>query len=359
MKQISLLSAILITCISINAQIVLQSSDLATVGWANRIARDTVVSGINWGNPGANQTYTFTNLQNMQEDTTIYKALTASQQSNFPSADVAITNDNINFLFSKTSSSDFSIHGVEGLLLGSSDFLLFSPTSKVYQFPIQYQSNFSGNSGFVKEKLGSDFTPPLEFNGLPIYQVKITNTTNYKDTIDGWGKVTTPVGTYNCLRQKRVETSNTVVDVKLSAITPYTNVSNTRDTTIRYNYLTKETKGPVLGFTYDTLNNPTQVTWSLIAPTATTGIENANLLSASIYPNPASDMLNVFMGEPLEAEGVKIEIYDMLGQLTVNNFFTPGAQLFVADISTLQAGIYTVIYSDKSIKKTIGKFSKY
>ena len=149
MKQFLLSLAILVTCISINAQIVLQSSDLATVGWTNRIARDTVVSGINWGNPGANQTYTFTNLQNMQEDTTMYKALSASQQSNFPNADVAITNDNINFLFSKTSSSDFSIHGVEGLLLGSSDFLLFSPTSKVYQFPLQYQSNFSVNSGFV------------------------------------------------------------------------------------------------------------------------------------------------------------------------------------------------------------------
>jgi hypothetical protein len=359
MKKVLLHLSILMSSLCINAQIVLQNSDLTTVGWTNRIARDTIISGINWGNPGANQTYTFTNLQNMQEDTTLYKSLTPSQQTNFPNADIAITNDNINFLFSKTSSSDFSIHGVEGLFLGSNDFLLFSPVSKIYQFPIQYQSNFSGTSGFVKEKLGADFTPPLEFNGLPIYQVKITNTTNYKDTIDGWGKVTTPVGTYNCLRQKRVETSNTVVDVKLSAITPYTNVSNTRDTTIRYNYLTKETKGPVLGFTYDTLNNPTQVTWSLIAPTTSTGIENANLLSASIYPNPATDKLNIFVYELSGTEDVKIEIYDLIGQVAVNNFFTPGAQAFVADISTLQAGIYTVVYSDKSIKKTLGRFSKY
>jgi PKD repeat protein len=268
MKKNLLITLSLTLSLYSQAQIALTNSDMPTAGWTQRIGRDTIISGINWGNPGANQTYTFTNFQQMEVDTTMYKAMTSTQQSKVPGADLAVTNDDINFLYSKSTANELSFYGLEGVLLGSNDYIVLNPVSKFYQFPTQYQGSFSGSSGFVKEKLGADFNPPLEFNGVAIYQVKVTNTTTYKDTIDGWGKVTTPVGSYKCLRQKRVEASTTKVEVKLTSFSPYTQVSNTTTTNTRYYYLTKEAKGSVVNFTYDTLNNPTAATWSLIPPAA-------------------------------------------------------------------------------------------
>lgn len=248
---------------SVFSQITLSNLDMPPIGWTQRVAKDTIISGINWGSKGANQTYAFTNLQNMVTDTTMYKALTANQSSNITGANMAITNDDVNVLFSNTSPTKMDFVGIEGDLLGAHSFIQFSPVSKFYQFPTQYQNKFNGTSGFTKQILGSAFNP-----ALPVYEVKVTNTITYTDTIDGWGKVTTPVGSYKCLRQKRVEYSRTIIDYKLIQISPFTNLSDKIDTNIRFYYITKEAKGSVINFTYDSLDNPITATWSLILPAA-------------------------------------------------------------------------------------------
>ena len=97
---------LLLACIAniffTNAQITLDAADMPTVGWNHKVGKDTIISAQNWGNSGANQTYTFTNFQTMLYDTIMYKALTTGQQTTFPGADVAATTDDLNFIFTKT-----------------------------------------------------------------------------------------------------------------------------------------------------------------------------------------------------------------------------------------------------------------
>jgi PKD repeat protein len=98
--------------------------------------------------------------------------------------------------------------------------------------------------------------------------VRVTNTTTYTDTIDGWGKVTTPVGSYKCLRQKRKENSSTKIEFDLTGFGIWTTYTTINSNTVKYFYLTKETHGTVINFNYDSLNNPISASWSLTPPAA-------------------------------------------------------------------------------------------
>lgn len=243
-----------------NAQITFNLSDLPAVGWNHRVAKDTIIGAQNWGNKGGNQTYTFTNFQTMFYDTVLYKTLTGTQQTRFPNGDIGITSDNVNFLIGNITTTDFRYEGLEGVLQGCPSFVNFSPVATVYKFPTVFSGNFKDSSYFQKQVTGACVGQPI------VSDVRITSSTSAKDTIDGWGKVTTPLGNYKCLREKRVEKNNLIIEYRLTAISPWSVLSNTTTTNARYYYITKEAKGSVITFDYDSVNNPIKATWSTIPP---------------------------------------------------------------------------------------------
>ena len=237
---------------------------MPTVGWNNIMAKDTSIGTINWGTKGANQVYTFTALQHNVGDTTFYAAPTNAQTTAVPNTNLTATNDHNTYLLIKNSAAKLDYEGLETTLSGYHTIVAENPVSDLYHFGTSYGGAFSGTSGFTTTAAGSAFTP-----SLPVYQVRVTNTTNYLDTIDGWGKVTTPVGSYKCLRQKRIENSSTVIEYKLLAFSPsWTNYTTINSNTTKYYYLTKETHGSVISFSYDSLNNPKTASWSLTPPAA-------------------------------------------------------------------------------------------
>ncbi len=254
---------LLLACIAniffTNAQITLDATDMPTVGWNHKVGKDTIISAQNWGNKGANQVYTFTNFQTMLYDTILYKTLTSGQQAANPTADVAATADNLNFIFSKTSATDYKWIGLEGIIGSCTIGASYSPTPVFYQFPTQFGGKFSNNSGFQQQIAGSCL-------GQAVDAVRATNTVTTKDTIDGWGKVTTPVGSYKCLRQKRIDYSTTLIEFRLLSFSPWSALSTVRDTNVRYYYLTKEAKGSVITFDFDSIDQPIKATWSTIPP---------------------------------------------------------------------------------------------
>lgn len=278
LKILHLLSSLVALALpfGVFAQITLTSADMPSPGFSNPTSQDTVVSGINFGQPGANKTYTFTGLQANRLDTILYQNIPASQAANFPNSTVAITTDGAGYLYGRNSSTQFTFDGLSGTLLGCNTFVNLNPLAKAFQFPTQYGGNFSNNNGFTKQIPGSCI-------GQPVSDVRITSTTTARDTIDGWGKVTTPTGSYKCLREKRVEIVSTLIEYRLLAFSPWTVLSNTVDTTVRYSYLTKETRGTVVSFTFDSLDNVTSVTWSRIPPAPPVVDMTASLQSGATY----------------------------------------------------------------------------
>ena len=250
------------------AQITFLSTDIASPGWVNAQQKDTLTGVVNFGNKGVNQVYDFSAFQNNVKDTTFYLTPTSAQLSAVPGATLAVTNDQSTFLFAKNAPTLLDYVGGQTVYSGATLYTVFSPIDTVYKFTTAYGQHYLGTYGFQTTLPGS------AVGQSSIYEVRLTNTTTYTDSIDGWGIVRTPVGTYNCLREHRVEHSSTLLEYKLLSISPWANVPTSGSlpnnpvvsTTNTYNYLAKETHGTVITFTYDASGNPATASWSTTPP---------------------------------------------------------------------------------------------
>ncbi len=265
MKRILLLTFVLtIAFTQAQTPITFTSTDIASAGWTQITRKDTLpLPVINFGNKGANQVFDFSNLVWAVQDTLDYLTPTANQLSNVPGTDLAITPDGTNFLFTKTTLLKQTLMGFQGAIAGSILSAAYQTAPDVFHFPTQFGGNFSGTYSLTKTVPGSQVGQP------GVYQVRLTITGNYTDTVDAWGKVSTPIGSYKCLRVKRKDTNTTLIEAQVSQFLPvWTTVSNKTATTVRYTYPAKETKGSVMSFEYDSVNNVTSATYSLIPPMA-------------------------------------------------------------------------------------------
>ncbi|WP_162198218.1 LamG-like jellyroll fold domain-containing protein [Geofilum rubicundum] len=60
----------------------------------------------------------------------------------------------------------------------------------------------------------------------------------------------------------------------------------------------------------------------------------------SVWPTPANDVLNLSFSQPLNQNGLDIEIYNMNGRMVMNPFISSGAETTILNISGLPNGIY-------------------
>jgi PKD repeat protein len=263
MKNVFLALFLLTVTISLKAQIVLTSADMPVPPTVLYYGADTIPSGISIGQAGANRTWTFTNVTRRMTDTIQHKLPSStSYAGTYPTATDAVTINGSTYAFFKNSATAYTCLGLAGDLLnnGSNIDVTFNPTLDGYRFPTNYGNNFNGNYAFTKTASGSSVGQPL------VYQVRLTFTATYWDTIDGWGTTITPVGSYNSLREKHKEYNHTLVEAKLTIFSNWSTVSDTRDTVINHTWLAKESKGPLVTLGLDSVGNIKKVSWSLIPP---------------------------------------------------------------------------------------------
>lgn len=244
-----------------SAQITFQSTDLPVAPSTFNNGVDTMPSGVVVGPAGANQTWDYSSVTQHITETVDHQTSAASGYSgSFPTATNAITPDGSTYGFFINTGSAFTGQGLAGDLLGNGSTVVvqFSPTFDLYRFPTQYGGAFGGTYGFQQTASGSSV-------GQPVNQVRITYVSNYTDSIDGYGTVTTPMGTYDCLRQKRVEYTDTKIEFKLFSFSSWSTADRIYDTTITYIYLAKETEGPVVTVAVEQ-GSVSRVTYSLIPP---------------------------------------------------------------------------------------------
>lgn len=260
-----LLPFLVLCCQFATAQITFNMSDAPVAGQIQRVAIDTVpLPSINFGNKGANQVYDFSNLTVYKYDTVEFRAPTAGQKSTCPNTDAATTLDGINFLLTNTDTPNnkLTLEGFQGQLCpGQTITAAYSQKPEIHRFPTTYQSNFTG-TGYLQKTVSA----AQVCQSFPVTQVRLTTTVNYTDTTDGWGKVITPVGAYKCLRKQRKEITTTLIEAETFGF--WTTVSNTTNTTTRYTYITREAKGSVINFNYDTGNVLQSIQWSMTPPNA-------------------------------------------------------------------------------------------
>src|SRR5690606_15281999 len=91
--------------------------------------------------------------------------------------------------------------------LGGNVVAKFNPAFDVLQFPATYQTNFTGSYTFTVEVDGASFG---------VYRLRIQFTSNYNVLLDSWGIVQTPIGYYEALRERRIDTTRTIISARLS-----------------------------------------------------------------------------------------------------------------------------------------------
>jgi hypothetical protein len=156
MKKINLLVFFSVCYFFTQAQITFLRSDMPSAGWTNIEQTDTTVSRVfytNFGNRGANQVYDFSNFRNAKADSVFYLAPNATQHSNVPNANIAVTTDHTTYLLGLDTTLYFAFDGLQTVAFGTTVYSNYTQIDTDYKFPTTYGQTFSGTyGGFTKIK---------------------------------------------------------------------------------------------------------------------------------------------------------------------------------------------------------------
>jgi hypothetical protein len=318
------------TCFS---QISILSSDLTSIG--DQITRygDTIPA-YGPGASGANVTWDFSTAESdTVAYTTVVDVTSTGFESTFSSSDYAMEGvQGDSWLYFEHDANSMSSTGAAGNLLGNGDIESpFSDPLLLHEFPRIYQSNFDDTYAFITEASGAGLPLPI-----PVHMIRLTHNGHVFDTTDAYGTLITPTGTYEALRVKTVDYTHDIIEIQLSPIFPvWTEFSNTMDTTTSYAWHTKEEMLAIAEFTYDSLGNPRQFTYSAVPPVSTVGIEDVDEESPfALYPQPASDQL--FIKGLNQAGNHQTQVFSIDGKM-VRNEVLSGNSL---NVNGLKSGMY-------------------
>jgi hypothetical protein len=80
--------------------------------------------------------------------------------------------------------------------------------------------------------------------------------------------------------------------------------------------------------------------------TSTAGIEEPNALRFSVFPNPAKEMIEVYLGNQMMPHGATITLRNEWGEIVLTHALLAFEESVQLDISSLSNGFYTVQISD-------------
>ena len=212
--------------------------------------------------------------------------------------------------------------GLAGTVSGIPLVLENDPSDSVYVFPLNFGNE---DSSYALAELN---IPGLFFIRREYFR---------KNHVDGWGKVTTPYGTFDCLRIKSVLSESDSIAVDTLAIRV------NRPKTTLYKWLAKEEKIPVVQIN-TTLAANVEITTQISYVDSTrdfssTAISHFEPLQAQIYPNPTSEKLHVQL-EGLLSETTHMEIRDIQGRKLFEYELNKVEQLLT--LPPLSTGVYLV-----------------
>lgn len=298
MKKTTLLfgAVLAVSSLKTQAQITITASDMPQAGYIYLNANDYSPS-IGPGSAGANQTWNLSGLHNVNMDSTyILTPSSTPYASSFPNSNLAtrIYNAGVTTYEYINMGSDSAL--IQGTVVdggGVVDYGANNPSTMLLQLPATYQSHWGGSYINIEK---------YAYSGDSVKSVSLYVN---RDTVDGWGSVTTPAGTYPALRVKEIfinkydseyyYTSNT--GWVLTTVT----ATNTSETYAWY----ANGKFQVAALVYDSLGgSPSSALYQLSSVTGVAKIKDNS--GAEVYPNPASDMLNIVLNSTTQDGYVKV-----------------------------------------------------
>lgn len=313
--------------------ITLTSIDIAYVGKEIKQAMDSVPAAtIVPGPAGTNQTWNFSNMAQHTVDTMVFTNPNwTAAAGDFPSATVAVVDGNGTTVYINNSFTSATMLGVY-TDPGTGNYVAIktNPAEVMMNWPATYGSNFSQN--FVSQATfyyGQD--PGI---GITIDSIRLKQTVHKIDTIDAWGSVTTPLGTYDALRVKDWRHTIDSLDVYAQMLGGWMNAGTNEDTTIMYQWWANGVGFPLVEIDVTAMGDTVmEARWLKAIPSSTSINEHA--VEVNTYPNPATNAITFETGV---AQAAFITIYDAAGRKLES--VNVAGKATVVNTSALAAGMY-------------------
>lgn len=212
-----------------SGQITLTQADMPQVG-ITVVSNYDLSPSVTPGSAGASVTWNFSALHNSSSQTTTFvTAASTPYAAKFPTANLADSiYDTAGYTFLLSSATAFSIVGLTSVA-GYSIDAQFTPPMEELGLPANYLNHFGGITNIE--------TGAQAFHSPPFDSGKAHLQFTYADTIDAWGTITTPVGSYSALREKDYELDKDSLFVHNTITHQWTYYSSSPKPTKSYEYV--------------------------------------------------------------------------------------------------------------------------
>jgi hypothetical protein len=372
MKNIFVAIAFLSLTNLVTGQITITDATFPAAGDTLNTATDNSPEGIVITGAGGPFTWDYSSLNADAKLSTPFRpAAEGMAFASYPTAELVVILDAGAETYYDVSSTAFSNLGISGseILSGfplDAD-LKFVPPLKERVAPLSYPAvNNSESSLTIAIPLSALPGDLLDSLGIPtgfIDSIGVKLTITRTDFVDAFGTLSIPGGTYDVLRQKRTDYSDTRLEV-YNSLLGWQDVTDLlpidgfgQDTTISYEFLSNTEKEPIAIITMDSTG---------LLPSfadfkdngVTSAIENPviALSAVSVYPNPVSDLTTISF-KPESAERYTLRLFDANGSVVLSKDVSSGFEQF--SMSSYSAGAYTYqIYNGNGQVMASGKLIK-
>lgn len=329
---------------SSHAQITITSADMPSSNDKIRVSIGRAFTGMNARLTGANHTWDYSMLTSTSQTVDTFVSITSTGllywfqfaanssfalKSNSPTVNLGVLNIDYEFDFFKKSTASYLQTGFGAAMNTFPLPVPYTPKDTIYRFPLHYNDTGLSPSAFS-----------VSIPSLGYYGGNKTRT----DTVDGWGTLTTPYGTFSVLRVKSVirETDSIHVDT-LGGF----GFTIPRPVVVEYKWLGNGQHIPLLQIN-TTGGLVTQIIYrdSLrINPLSVAPVEQPDV-NFNVYPNPF--VSNVFIEYVLSKESeIALDVFNLAGE----NVFSenvgkkyPGNQFLILNLEdkNISSGTYFI-----------------
>ena len=347
MKNFLFTSLFILTTLWGFSQITITNANIAPAGVTIVQANDTIPdSSIVPGDAGANQNWNFAALSNDYLDT-LYTELPdwTPYADSFPSANYAIklmSSTDTSYSFCTKNDDIFSMLGYVGSMDDMGVMAIYvEPQEVLIDFPMEY-GNQRSESFYYDKTIGSTI-PGFD-------SIRFKNSTEKTVTVDAWGDVTLPTGTYSSLRTKTIEMEYDSSWILMAG--NWTLIAADTIPSISYDWFTNEIDpGFILLSMYFNDNVVSDVSYLY---STTVGIQHQNKLSATLSPNPVQNFTTLQLTDNIRGE---VRLYNQTG-INVKTMAINGNTVTL-NMESLPAGIYIAVVVDANNTRSFtGKIVK-
>jgi Secretion system C-terminal sorting domain len=225
--------------------------------------------------------------------------------------------------------------------------------------PLTYNTTNRNQSNFVIA-FASDILPDTILSLLPLRpdSIRVRFQTDRQDKTDAFGTLLIPGASYEVLRERRYELTDTKIEAKLNPL-PWIDITSLvltgqqrpRDTTISYYFWSNLAKEPIAVLTTDAVDSIVRAEYKYlkINTSVKNGVYTEGSFSLSIFPNPTSNEAFFDVKTSRSIVGFSLNIVDNLGRNWARKTLNSDTEQRVKmDVSALPNGLYWASLTDEN-----------